>query len=442
MQPFDILIHNGTVITVNPAGDIIDNGWVGIRGSQLDAVSATDANDDLPQASKVIDANGGIIMPGLVNTHTHLPMALFRGMADDLPLQQWLEDHIFPAERRHIHPDSVQIGVRLACAEMIRSGTTTCCDGYFLEDTVAATVQEIGLRAILGQGVIDFPAPGILDPSKNVAHAHRFVSRWQQSDPRLMPSVFCHSPYTCSGDTLKRAKSAATKAGVLFQIHVAETRQERDQMMADHGLTPIGYLDRLGLLDDLTLLVHCVWVDRSDIELMANRRVRVSHNPDSNAKLAAGIAPVPQMVAAGITVGLGTDSCASNNNLDMFQVMDFAAKLHKVNTQDPTVMDAAMVLQMATLKGAKALGLDQSTGSLEVGKQADVIVVNTRQPHLTPIYRPDSHIVYAARGSDVETVIVAGRLLLDHGQLTTIDIQPLIHRAADLAVTIGREKAD
>lgn len=425
---YDIVIHNGIVVTMNAGFDVIPDGLIGIKNGKLEQVSAKPAGGALPKAKKTIDASGGIILPGLVNTHTHLPMTLFRGLADDLPLPVWLNEHIFPAEAGYVNPETVRFGALLGCAELILSGTTTCCDGYFLEEHVADAVYQSGLRAVLGHGVIDFPAPGVPDPSRNIHAALEFVERWLGRSPRIKPSVFCHSPYTCSADTLKRAKEAAVAKGVLFQIHVAETKNEFDQALRDHGQTPVEYLDRIGILDSDTLLVHAIWLKDSDIKLITDRKASVSVTTESEMKLASGIAPVPDLIHAGIAVGLGTDGCASNNDQDLFGEMDVTAKLHKVNALDPTVMDAGTVLTMATIGGAKAIGLDKEIGSLEIGKQADVIVIDIRKPHLIPMYNPVSHLVYSAKGSDVRDVIVAGRMILKDRKLLTLDMADIYEK--------------
>jgi 5-methylthioadenosine/S-adenosylhomocysteine deaminase len=428
---FDLVIHHGTLVTANAGFDIIPDGILCVRNGAIARISDRRSGARLPLAAETIDAGGGIVMPGLINTHTHLPMALFRGLADDLPLMEWLEGSIFPAESAHIDPETVFWGTQLACAEMILGGTTTCCDGYFHEDAVARAVRQSGMRAVLGQGVIDFPAPGVPDPAESIDRAADFIEAWQGATPRISPSVFCHSPYTCSAGTLKKAKALARARGVLFQIHAAETRTERDQSLRDHGVSPVRYLDDLGLLDAATLLVHAVWTDGADAACIAEKRSSVSHNPESNMKLASGIAPVDAFLSAGITVGLGTDGCASNNNLDLFQEMDTAAKLHKVSTLDPTAMNARTVIRMATSEGAMAIGLGGVTGALEVGKQADIIIVDTGKPHMTPLYHPASQIVYAAKASDVRRVIVGGRTLMADGSIATLD-------AARISGEIGR----
>jgi 5-methylthioadenosine/S-adenosylhomocysteine deaminase len=436
----DVLFHNARV--VSPAPDsaqtgIIEDGIVGVREGRIAELGPRDPGARLPAAAKTVDAKGGILMPGLVNTHTHLPMALFRGLADDLPLHTWLNEHIFPAEARHVNPESVRLGAMLACAELLLSGTTTCCDGYFLESFVAEAVADAGLRAVLGQGVIDFPAPGVPDPARNVSVAEDFLEQWGGAHARIHPSVFCHAPYTCSEKTLTSAKKAARRRGALFQIHVSETRSEVEQMRVDHGLSPVAYLDRLGILDEDTLVVHGVWVDEEDIRILAETGCPVSHNPQSNMKLASGIAPVPKMLDAGICVGLGTDGCASNNDLDLFSEMDTAAKLHKVSTLDPTVLGADQVLKMATIDGAKALGLGAEVGSIEIGKQADLVVVDTDAPHLMPMYRAVSHLVYAAKGADVKDVMIDGRFVVRDRRLLTVDLKDLLDRVSARCRGIG-----
>ncbi len=439
-MPFDTLIHNAVLITCNPSFDLIRRGWIGVSGGRIDDLGPEPEDWQRPAAHAAIDARGGIVMPGLVNTHTHLPMTLFRGLADDLPLAAWLQQHIFPAERAAVNPESVRWGSLLACAEMVLSGTTTCCDGYFHEDDVAQAVQAAGLRAVLAQGVIDHPAPGVPDPAQNLIVARRFCRQWLNRAETIRPSVFCHSPYTCSRETLVHAKQLCRDFGLLFQVHAAETRWEADHIRSTTGATPIGYLDRAGVLDERTLLAHSVWVDDADIAIIAERGAGISHNPESNMKLASGVAPVARMLAAGICVGLGSDGCASNNDMDLFYGMDIAAKLQKAVRGDPTVLPAPAALRMATIGGARALGLDHQIGSLEPGKQADLIVIDTRVPHLTPMHHPASAVVYAAKGSDVHTVMVGGRLLMRNRQLQTLDIEEIMFHVKRLTAGIASRR--
>ncbi|MCF8093967.1 MAG: amidohydrolase [Desulfobacteraceae bacterium] len=433
----DTLIKNGIVVTVNRNFEIIENGEVAVKdGIIVHAGSAGSINEEA--AGRIIDAEGGIVMPGLVNTHTHLPMSLFRGLADDLPLEQWLTQHIFPAESAHINPGTVRAGTLLSCAEMLLSGTTTCCDGYFFENAVAEAVEEAGIRAVLGQGVADFPTPDSPDPARSLDAAMEFVNGWKNRNGRIRPSIFCHSPYTCSAGTLRRAKKAASEAGVLFQIHAAETESEAELSGLDKDASVIKYLADLGVLDENTLAAHCIWINAVDIATLHDLRVGVSHNPESNMKLASGIAPVPALISAGVTVGLGTDGCASNNNLDIFEAMDFTAKLHKASTEDPTVMDAETVVRMATIDGARILGLDRLAGSLEAGKAADIIIINTRGPHLNPMYHPESHLVYSVQGADVSHVMVGGELLVSEGRLVNMDPQAIMSEASEIGKEIMR----
>ncbi|MCF8111305.1 MAG: amidohydrolase [Desulfobacteraceae bacterium] len=431
----DVLIENGILVTVNPDFDIIENSAVAVKdGSIVYAGRAGGLNRQ--DAQKVIDATGCIVMPGLVNTHTHLPMSLFRGLADDLPLEKWLTEHIFPAEASHINPETVRAGTLLSCAEMLLSGTTCCCDGYFYEHAVAESLEKAGIRAVLGQGIVDFPTPDSPDPSKSLDTAMEFVRAWQNKSSRISPSIFCHSPYTCSSQTLTRAKQAAKEAGVLFQIHAAETQNEAGLCGLDKDASIIGYLADQGALDENTLASHCVWINAVDISILHDTGAGVSHNPESNMKLASGIAPVPALVDAGVKTGLGTDGCASNNNLDMFEAMDFAAKLHKAAAGDPAVMDAETVVRMATIEGARTLGMDRLTGSIEEGKAADIIVIDAKRPHLVPMYHPESHLVYSVCGADVAHVMVEGKMLVSDGRLVHMDLKDIIARANKISTSI------
>jgi 5-methylthioadenosine/S-adenosylhomocysteine deaminase len=416
----DILIHNGLLLTMAEGLPMIENGAVRIRGTRiLDCGPAKEVASSRINISahNRIDAKGGIILPGLVNCHTHVPMSMFRGLADDLPLDVWLNEHIFPAEARHLTPASVRKWSLHSAREMLLAGTTTCCDGYFFEAEVAAAMVESGIRAVLGQGVIDFPAPGVPDPHKNIQAATAFVHKIQDLSSRITPSIFCHSPYTCSKKTLVAAKQAAEDAGILFQIHAAETQNEIHMVKGLKKRSVISFLDDLGLLNERTLLVHSVWIDDADIEIIEKRAAGVAHCPESNMKLASGIAPVPRLLDAGIAVGLGTDGCASNNDHDLFSEMDTAAKLHKVAAMDPCVMDARTCLKMATIEGARAIGLSHQIGSIEKGKQADIIIVDRDKPHMVPLYDPFSSLVYSAKSSDVSLVMVAGVLRVREGQL-------------------------
>ncbi|MFZ1198552.1 MAG: amidohydrolase, partial [Desulfobacterales bacterium] len=365
------------------------------------------------------DAGGGIIMPGLVNAHTHAAMTCFRGLADDLPLMTWLDDHIFPAEAQ-LDEETVYRGALLACAEMIRSGTTCFCDMYLFEDAVARAASAAGMRAVVGEVLYDFPSPNYGPIEKGFAYVERMIDTWR-SDPLITVALEPHSPYLCAAGLLEKAAALARENGLPLVTHLSETRAEVDRIRASYGCTPVAWLAALGVLGPDLLACHCVVLTPEDIALLKAHDVKVAHNPESNMKLASGIAPVPELLRAGVCVALGTDGCASNNDLDLFLEMDSAAKLHKVGTLDPTVLDAATVLRMATIEGARALGLGRVTGSLEAGKTADLIVIDTARPHLTPMYNPVSHLVYTVRGSDVATVVINGRLVMENGRLLSLD---------------------
>jgi 5-methylthioadenosine/S-adenosylhomocysteine deaminase len=436
MNP-DIVIINATIADPDNPGGLLADRCVEISAGRIRAVgpmafSAPAAAD----AGRVIDAAGSLVMPGLVNGHNHAAMTLFRGLADDLPLMTWLERHIFPAEARFVNPEMVYWCSRLAAAEMILSGTTTVADSYFYEDEAARAFVETGLRAVAAQGVIDFPAPGVPDPAENVAAAARFVARWQGVD-LLTPAVFAHSPYTCSSHTLVRAKQAARDAGVLFFIHLAETGAEKKLLAGKWQGSPAAYLHSLGLLDAQTVCVHAVWLEQSDIALLAASGAAVVTCPESNMKLASGVAPLAALRAAGVRVGLGTDGCASNNDLDMFGEMDTCAKLHKVRALDAAAIGAGDVLAMATAEGAGLLGLPEA-GRVAAGRLADLIIIDLRQPHLTPFHAADN-LVYAARGGDVRSVIINGRLVMDNRRLLTVDVEQTMERVRHLAAAVGKD---
>ena len=377
-------------------------------------------------------------MPGLINTHTHAAMALFRGLADDLPLDDWLNDHIFPAEAGLNH-EKVYAGSLLACAEMILSGTTCFCDMYLFEEAAADAASHAGMRAVVGEVLYDFPSPNYGPIEQGFAYTENLMDKFRD-DPLITVAVEPHSPYLCAPDLLCRAAAISKDHGAPLVIHVSETLSEVARIQKEYGRTPVGHLAHIGVLSPRLLACHCTVLSGEDIALLEKFDVKVSHNPESNMKLASGIAPIPELLQAGICVGLGTDGCASNNDLDLFLEMDTAAKLHKVNTLDPTVTDALTILKMATHQGARALGLEKITGSLEPGKKADIIVINTRKPHLTPMYNPISHLVYAVQGSDVSDSIINGRVVLEKGKLQSLDIAAVMDRASEVAREIKNNR--
>jgi 5-methylthioadenosine/S-adenosylhomocysteine deaminase len=438
MQHVDIIIKNGTILTMNAENSILETGFLCIEG---DTISHIGENDEKAFAApKVIDAKGGLVLPGLVNGHTHAAMSLFRGLADDLPLMEWLNNYIFPVESR-MDGEFVYTGTLLACAEMIMFGTTTFCDMYLFEDEAATAAQEAGMRCLVGEVLYDFHSPNYGAIEKGLEYTESLIQKWQ-GDPIVSIAVEPHSLFTCSPSLLKTANGLALKYDVPLIIHVAETLSEISEVKEKYGKTPIEHLGSLGLLGPHLIADHCVHLDKREIASMAKHGVKVIHNPESNMKLASGIAPVPELLAHGVTVGLGTDGCASNNNLDLFTEMDMAAKLHKINAMDPTVMGAVKVLRMATIEGAKALGLEDLTGSLEVGKKADVILVDTAQPHLTPLYNPYSHLVYSARGNDVSHSVINGQLVMENRKLITINLNEIMERAREKSRDVRAWVAD
>lgn len=409
---------------MDPQNSTYENGSLAISGDTISFVGDGGAGPTL--AKKVIDARGGLVLPGLINGHTHAAMTLFRGLADDLPLMEWLNNYIFPVENR-MDGDFVFTGTLLACAEMIMSGTTTFCDMYLFENEVARAAQRAGVRCIVGEVLYDFDSPNYGPIERGLQYTEELIQSWR-NDPLVSVAVEPHSLFTCSPDLLTSSRKLSVKYDVPLVIHVAETLSEVKQIREKYGTTPFGHLSSLGLLEHHLIADHCVQLDQGDMELIIENGVKVIHNPESNMKLASGVAPVPQMLAMGITIGLGTDGCASNNNLDLFTEMDTAAKLHKVHTMDTTVMDAVTVFRMATIECAKALGLDHEIGSLEKGKKADVIIVDTRRPHLTPIYNPYSVLVYAARGNDVTHTIINGTVVMENRQMMSLNLSQIYER--------------
>jgi 5-methylthioadenosine/S-adenosylhomocysteine deaminase len=376
-------------------------------------------------------------MPGLINAHGHTAMTLFRGLADDLPLQSWLFDKIFPAEAKHLNPETVYWGALLGCLEMIASGTTTVSDGYFFQDATVRAVDRALLRARIAQGVIDFPAPGVADPKENLKIGREFIDRWLGFSELITPGLFCHSPVTCSEKTLRGAMTISQEYQLPLQLHLAETTAEVEQIIANTGRRPIPYLERLGILNDKLIAVHAVHLTRAEMELLCQKGVRIVHVPESNMKLSSGAAAAAEMLAIGLTVGLGTDGAASNNDLDLFQEMDSAAKLAKISTLDPVCLDAGSVLKMATSWGAAALGMEADVGTLEVGKKADVIVVDSQSPHMTPLYNPRSSLVYSANGADVKDVVVNGRILMKDRCIQMLDADEIMGRVKAISRKIA-----
>jgi 5-methylthioadenosine/S-adenosylhomocysteine deaminase len=399
---------------------VIQNGAVAVRGERIVGVGTSGEVTRRFHSARVINASGKVIMPGLINTHTHVPMVLFRGIADDLMLMEWLQKYIFPAEAKNVDEQFVRAGTRLGCLEMIRGGTTTYVDMYYFEDAIADETARAGMRAVLGETLIDFPAPDNKTWDAGIAGVEKFASKWK-NHPLITPAIAPHAPYTVSTEHLRQANSLAERMGIPLIIHIAEDAAELKTIQEKYAASPVGYLDRIGLLTGRVIAAHMVWPSDADITTLAKRKVGVAHCPQSNMKLAAGIAPVPQLLRAGVAVGLGTDGAASNNDLNLWEEIDTAAKLHKLNSKDPTVINARQALEMATIGGARAVHLDREIGSLETGKRADVIIVSLDGSHQTPLYNVYSQLVYSTKASDVTDVMINGRLIMRNRRPLTIN---------------------
>jgi len=428
MEKVDLIVCGDHVIPMDGDYSAIEDGAVAVIGTKIAAVD-TRANVTAKYSSDdVIDGKDRVVLPGLINTHTHAAMVFMRGMADDMPLKVWLEEHIWPAENRWLSPEFVNDAVELAVAEMLKAGVTTYNDMYFFEGVPAEVSKRMGIRAMLGAGVIDFPTKTTTGPDDCIEKAERFIKKWKDDD-LVYPAVAPHATFTCSPDTLGKCKTLADKYGVHIHTHVAETEWEVGEVKNKYGKTPVEFLESEGFLGDNVLAAHCVWVTDEEIEILSNRKVGVAHCVESNLKLASGNAPVTKMLKAGVSVGLGTDGAASNNDLNILGEMSTAAKLQKAITGDPTALNAQEALSMATRWGAEAMAMSSLIGSLEVGKAADIISIDMRKPHLSPHYNVFSNLVYAARASDVDTTIVNGRVVVSGGRLLSGDEDEIMDKA-------------
>src|SRR6185295_14890114 len=428
-----LVVVGGTVLTQNAAHEILSPGAVAIDGTDIVEVGTPEAIAARYRATDTIEARGQIVLPGLINTHTHAPMVMYRGLADDLALMDWLQKYIFPAEAKTVSPELVRIGTRLAALEMIESGTTTFADMYYFEEEIAKASIEAGLRGVLGQTIIQFPVADAKTPADALARAERFIREFKDNG-LIVPAVAPHALYTNDRTTLVASAELGRKYGVPVILHFSETEDEVRTAREQYKTTPAAALESMGFWGPKTLAAHGVWVTDEDIAILKKHGVGIAHNPESNMKLASGAAPVTKYLAAGVNVGLGTDGAASNNDLDMFEAMRQASFLAKLSTKDPTAVSAKTALDLATIGGARALGMDQQIGSLEAGKHADLIVVSMREARQTPLYDPISHLVYATRGDDVRTTIVNGKILMKDRQVRTLDKAAVIADANRLAV--------
>ncbi len=422
-----ILIDGGTVVVMDSAGTILKGGAVLIENDRITGLLEPDA--PRPEGVVRIDATGHLVIPGLINTHGHAAMSLLRGMADDLPLLTWLNDYIFPAEAALVEPDFVYWGTLLSSIEMLKSGTTTFADMYFFRDDVVRATTTAGIRAVTGPGIIGFPAPDYASPEESLSDAAEFMEQYQDH-PIIIPSVAAHAVYTTSLSDIEAAFQIAEHYDAPFQIHILEDPSENTTFHELTGMGVIEALNSIGALRPGTVLAHSIFLSDEDISQVAASGAGIAHNPQSNMKLGiARVAPITKALSAGIPVGLGTDGPASNNDLDLFDEMDTAAKVHKLALGDPAALPAETVFRMATMGSARVLNLHKEIGSLEPGKRADVVLVDMDRAGLTPHYRVYSHLVYAVSGSDVNTVIVNGRIVVQDRKILTVDEREVIEKA-------------
>jgi 5-methylthioadenosine/S-adenosylhomocysteine deaminase len=416
----DTAIVGGTVVTMDKDRRVIENGAVVLGGEKIVWVGKRSEMPARMRSAQTIDATGKVVIPGLVNTHTHVPMSLFRGIADDMDLQEWLTKFIFPAEAKNVDEAFVRAGTRLGLAEMIKGGTTTYCDMYYFEDAIAGETKKAGMRAVLGETVIDFPAPDNKTWQEGIRYSERFINKWR-NDPLITPAIAPHAPYTVSQEHLLEARGVSDRLRAPLVIHLAEANTETDFIQQKHqGQRPIGFVEKIGFFNDRTIAAHVIQANDAELDLLKKHNVGVAHNPQSNMKLAAGTAPVPAMLRKNINVGLGTDGAASNNDLSMWEEMDTAAKLHKLVSGDPKMLSAEEAFSMATIGGARALHMGDRIGSIEEGKLADIAIVGLDEVHQTPLYNIYSHLVYATKASDVRTVIIHGRIVMRDRRLLTL----------------------
>ncbi len=420
LERVDLLVLGGTIVTMDASRSVIDDGAIAVRDGRIIGIGPRAEIERRYTAPKKISGAGKLITPGLINGHTHIPMVLFRGLADDMDLQEWLTKYIFPAEAKNVNEEFVRVGTRLGLAEMIRGGTTTYCDMYYFENAIAEETSAAGVRGVLGETIIDFPVADNKTNAEGMAYVEKFVSRWKGND-LIVPAIAPHAPYTVSEDHLKAVRAFSDRTGAPIVTHVSETKREVDDSVKAKGASPVAYLDRIGFLNERVIAAHVVWPQGTDINILKQRRVGVIHNPQSNMKLASGVAPVPRMMNEGVLLGLGTDGAASNNDLNMWEEMDTVAKLHKVFSGDPKVISAQQAFELATIRGAAALHLEKEIGSLETGKRADILIIERDSLNQIPLYNIYSDLVYATKGSDVESVIINGRIVMQDRRLLTLN---------------------
>jgi 5-methylthioadenosine/S-adenosylhomocysteine deaminase len=435
-QDVDLIVSGGIVVSMDSARTIYQDGSVAVRGDSIVAVGPRADVEARFKGAQTIDAHGALILPGFINGHTHVPMTLFRGLHDDVTLNDWLYKYIFPAEAKNVNEEFVRWGTRLAAAEQIRAGVTTFADMYYFEDAVAEETKAAGMRGVLGETFIDFPAPDNKSEGEMLAYTEKFLKRWQ-GDALIHAAPAPHSIYTCSKKTLQDAAGLARKYHAPILIHVSEMKKEWDDSLKANGMSPVQYLDKIGVLGSDVVAAHCIFVDEADRKLLAARGVGCVHNPSSNMMIASGVSPVPEMRAAGVAVGLGTDGPAgSNNDMDLMEEIDLAAKLAKISKVDPLALNAKSVVEMATIDGARALHMEKEIGSLEAGKKADLILISLNEPNAVPMYDVYAQIAYSLKGSDVETVVIGGRAVMRNRKLLTLDESKILEKAREYGKSV------
>jgi len=433
----DLIVTGGTVLTMNETRTVYEDGAIAVQGDTIVAVGSRNELEAKYVASQTVDARGKLLLPGFINGHTHVPMTLFRGLHDDVTLNDWLYKYIFPAEKKNVDEEFVRWGTRLAAAEQIRGGVTTFADMYYFEDAVAEETKSAGMRGVLGETFIDFPAPDNKSEAEMLGYTEKFLKKWQ-GDPLIHAAVAPHSIYTCSQKTLQDAAALARKYHAPILIHTGEMKKEWDDSEKQNGMSPVQYLDKIGILGPDVVSAHCIYVDEADQKTLAQRQVGCVHNPSSNMMLASGVAPVAAMRTAGVAVGLGTDGPAgSNNDLDLMEEMDLAAKLAKITQMDPLALNAKAVVEMATIEGARALHMEKEIGSLEAGKKADFIIISLDEPNAVPMYDLYAQLAYALKGSDVETVVIGGRVVMRDRKLLTVKEEEVMAKAREYKKTVA-----
>src|SRR5436853_3141253 len=416
----DLIVSGGTVVTMDGARHVIEHGAIAIKAGRIEAVGRANDIGRSYGAREVVDASGKVVVPGLINGHTHVPMTLFRGLADDLDLQEWLTKYIFPAEAKNVTEEFVRVGTRLGLAEMIRGGTTTYCDMYYFEDAIADETSKAGMRGVLGETVIDFPVADNKTNAEAMSYVETFVKKWQ-GNALVIPAIAPHAPYTVSEEHLKAIRAFSDRTGAPIVTHISETKREVDDSIKAKGASPIDYLNRISFLNNRVIAAHVVWPTEEELGLLKKLGVGIVHNPQSNMNLASEVPPVPQMLKEDLPVGLGTDGAASNNDLNIWEEIYTAALLHKLIAQDPKVVSAQEAFEMATIRGARALHLEKEIGSIEKGKRADLVVVDLDDLNQTPNYNIYSDLVYATKANDVRTVIIEGRIVMRDRRLLTLN---------------------